>query len=247
MLDISVVIPAYNEENRLPATLESVYEYLKSSGKSFEILIVDDGSQDKTAAVVESFAKHAEGVRLLTYSPNQGKGYAVRTGILSCLGATILIDDADGSSPISELSKLEQAVGNGFDIAIGSRAKLSTTTKVTALSYRKFLGNTFNAIVQALLLPGMLDTQCGFKLFRRKAAMEAFSQARLKGYGFDVETLYIARIHGYKIEEVPINWNHVDGSKVNVVFDSACMFFEILGIAFSAVLGRYKRLSGPAN
>lgn len=233
MLDISIVIPSYNEEQRLPSTLDSVYQHLKVSGKSFEIIIVDDGSIDRTAEVVRNYAAGTSEVRLLSHAPNRGKGYAVRAGMLSAQGETILINDADGSSPIAELTKLEEAINKGADIAIGSRAKPSTTTVVHGLPHRKFMGNTFNLIVQSLLLPGIYDTQCGFKLYRRKVARDVFSVTRLDGYGFDVESLYVARVHGYKVDEIPINWNHVDGSKVNVLFDSPRMLAEVLGIVFS--------------
>jgi dolichyl-phosphate beta-glucosyltransferase len=245
MLDISVVIPAFNEEKRLPASLVSVYDYLRDSGKTFEILIVDDGSTDSTATAVNdcasNFSSSNQQIRLLRHAPNRGKGYAVRSGILNAQGASILINDADGSSPIAELKRLEEALNNGADIAIGSRAKPSTDTYVESLSYRKFAGNTFNFIVQSLLLPGIYDTQCGFKLYRRDAARNIFSVARLNGYGFDVESLYIAKILGYSVEEVPINWHHVDGSKVSVLTDSPFMLFEVLGIVFGAYLGKYRQ------
>jgi dolichyl-phosphate beta-glucosyltransferase len=245
MPDLSIVIPTFNEEKRLPSSLLSVYDYLKDSGKTFEILIVDDGSTDNTTSLVNdfiaSFSVPNRQVRLLSYTPNRGKGYAVRTGMLGAQGDLILLKDADESSPIAELKRLEDALNRGADIAIGSRNKPSTTTTVESLSYRTFIGNTFNSIVQSLLLPGIYDTQCGFKLYRQAAAKEIFSAARLNGYGFDVESLYIAKIYGYCVEEVPTNWHHVEGSKVSVLIDSPLMLLEVLGIAFSAGMGRYKR------
>ena len=243
MVELSVVIPAYNEERRLPATLASVHEYLTAQNKSFEILVVDDGSLDNTDNVVESFARSHGQVRLLSYSPNQGKGHAVRVGMLAAQGKLLLFDDADGSSPISELPKLIDAIDNGADIVIGSRAKPDSKRKVKALPYRKYMGNTFNFIVQFLLLPGLYDTQCGFKLFKRTAAYDLFSVAHLNGYVFDVEILFIGKLRNYKITEIPINWTNVAGSKVNIFIDSPKMLLAVLWIVAGAWLGRYKRLS----
>jgi dolichyl-phosphate beta-glucosyltransferase len=242
MPELSVIIPAYNEESRLPATMHSVYQYLMSSGRSFELLIVDDGSLDQTSAVAETFGSHNDNVRLVSYTPNQGKGHAVRVGILAARGDLLLIDDADGSSPITELDRLEGAIQSGADVAIGSRAKPDAGRTVKALVHRKYIGNTFNWIVQSLLLKGIYDTQCGFKLFKRKVAHDIFSVAQLNGYGFDVEVLYIARMRGYKIDEVAINWENVEGSKVNVLIDSPKMFLEVIGIKLGALFGRYRKL-----
>ncbi len=245
MPELSVVIPAYNEEHRLPTTLESVHDFLKQTGHSFEVLVVDDGSLDGTTQVVESFAESHPAVRLVSYQPNRGKGHAVRVGMLAADGDLVLMNDADGASPIEEVQRLMNAIAGGADVAIGSRAKPDETREVKALVHRKFIGNTFNRIVQALLLPGIQDTQCGFKIFKREAARDIFSVQRTNGYGFDVEILYIAKLHGYRIAEVPINWANVDGSKVNVLLDSPKMFVEVVRIAFSALFGQYKRL--PTN
>jgi dolichyl-phosphate beta-glucosyltransferase len=247
MSDLSVIIPAYNEEQRLPGTLESVYDYLTAAGRDFEIVVVDDGSHDHTVEVVDDFAREHPRVRVLSYQPNQGKGHALRTGILSAKGELMLIDDADGSSPIEELVRLEAGITSGADVAIGSRAKPDATRKVEALAYRKVIGNTFNAIVQGLLLPGIYDTQCGFKLFKGNVARDIFSASRIDGYGFDVEILYIAKLRGYKIEEVAINWHNVAGSKVNVFIDSPKMLVDVLQIAFGRFFGRYRRLAQRAE
>jgi dolichyl-phosphate beta-glucosyltransferase len=242
MLELSVVIPAYNEEHRLPATLESVHDFLRESGKSFELIVVDDGSLDATAQVVETFAETHNSVRLLSYQPNRGKGHAVRIGMLAAQGDLLLMNDADGSSPIAEIQRLIAGITGGADLAIGSRAKPDDTREVKALLHRKFIGNTFNAIVKTLLLPGIYDTQCGFKLFRREAARDVFSVQRTNGYGFDVEILYVAKLHGYRLVEIPINWANVEGSKVNVLLDSPKMFVEVVRICVSGWLGHYKRL-----
>jgi dolichyl-phosphate beta-glucosyltransferase len=251
MLDLSVIIPAYNEERRLPSTLASVFNFLHESGRSFEIIVVDDGSMDHTIEIVEEFATHnkqdGKDVRLIAYSPNQGKGYAVRSGMLAARGEYLLIDDADGASPIEEVSRLEDAIANGADIAIGSRAKPDTSRMVKAKFSRKFIGNTFNVIVQTLLLPGFFDTQCGFKLFKRDTAIDLFSSNRIDGFAFDVEVLYIAKLRGYKIAEVPINWTNVTGSKVHVLIDSPIMLWEVLTVAVAAAFGRYKRQASSSS
>lgn len=243
MIELSVIIPAYNEERRLPKTLESVYGFLNARGRGFEIVVVDDGSHDHTADYVINFAKDHPEVRLISYQPNRGKGFAVRQGMLAARGDRMLIDDADGSSPIEEVEKLERTLEEGADVAFGSRAKPDPSRKVEALMHRKFIGNTFNAIVQGLLLPGIYDTQCGFKLFSRRAARDIFSVNRIDGFGFDVEALHIARLHSYKIEEVAINWSNVEGSKVNVLVDSPKMLFEILKVYLSGCFGLYRRIA----
>jgi dolichyl-phosphate beta-glucosyltransferase len=243
MKDLSIVIPAYNEEKRLSSTLESVYAYLTSRQIDFELIVVDDGSRDGTVEIVQEFAKHHDSVRLLSYSPNQGKGYAVRQGVLKSSGARVLFNDADGSSPIQEIEKLEASLNSGFDIAIASRAKPDSSRKVNALAYRKFIGNFFNFIVQTLLLKGIQDSQCGFKLFTRKAADAVFGVARENGFAFDVELLHVARLHGLRIEEVPINWTNVDGSKVNLVLDSSKMFVDVLKIKLRSIIGLYKAVT----
>jgi dolichyl-phosphate beta-glucosyltransferase len=242
--EISVIIPAYNEERRLPSTLNSVYEFLTKYEKDFEILVVDDGSIDHTVDIVEEFSKNHNNIRLLSYLPNKGKGYAVKHGILAAKGDVLLINDADGSSPIEELVRLTAAIDNSADVAIGSRAKPDDSRVVKALAYRKLIGNTFNLIVQSLLLPGIYDTQCGFKMFKRNVARDIFSVAHLDGFGFDVEVLYIARIRNYKIVEIPINWTNVEGSKVNLFFDSPKMFIDVLNVVVSKWLGKYKSERG---
>lgn len=241
MPDLSVVIPAYNEESRLPKTLDSIYAFLSSRSKTFEILVVDDGSHDHTTDMVIEYSKTHPEVRVHSYQPNKGKGHAVRAGMLNAKGDLLLIDDADGSSPIEEVERLEDAIARGADIAIGSRAKPDESRKVDALVHRKFIGNTFNAIVQSLLLPGIYDTQCGFKMFKRDIARDIFGVNKIDGFGFDVEVLYIGKIRGYKIEEVAINWANMEGSKVNVLVDSPKMLLEVMKVALSAWFGVYRK------
>lgn len=241
MIDLSVVIPAYNEELRILPTLESVHAFLSGQFPRFEIIVVNDGSKDATSQVVTDFAKHHEGVRLISYDINKGKGCAVRTGMLASGGNLILMNDADGSSPIQEVMRLKEAMLNGADIVIGSRAKPDPQRVVKALAYRTYMGNTFNRIVQSLLLPGLYDTQCGFKLFKRPVAQDIFSRSRVNGYAFDVEVLYIAKCRNYKIVEVAIDWTNVAGSKVNIVIDSAKMFFQVIKVKLNSMSGLYRQ------
>lgn len=242
MPQISVVIPAFNEENRLPATLSSVHDFLTARRNQFEIIIVDDGSSDGTATIVRDFASTHQGVNLISYKPNRGKGHAVRTGMLAARGEYLLLDDADGASPISELVRLERAIVEGADVAIGSRAKRGNDTRVNALAHRKHMGNTFNLIVQSMILPGIQDTQCGFKLFKRDSGQELFAISRLTGYAFDVEILYLARSMGLKVAEIPINWTNVTGSKINLFSDPLKMLIELFRVAFAKHSGHYARM-----
>jgi dolichyl-phosphate beta-glucosyltransferase len=241
MIDLSIVIPAYNEESRILPTLESVHTFLSGHFPKFEIIVVNDGSNDSTSQVVTDFAKHHQSVRLVAYDVNKGKGHAVRVGMLAAGGDLILMNDADGSSPISEVLRLRDAMLNGADIVIGSRAKPDPHRVVKALAYRTYMGNTFNGIVQWLLLPGLHDTQCGFKLFKRPVAHDVFSCSRIDGFAFDVEVLFIARRRNYKIVEIAIDWTNVNGSKVNVLVDSAKMLLQVIKIKINDLGGQYRR------
>jgi dolichyl-phosphate beta-glucosyltransferase len=235
----SVVLPAYNEEHRLPPTLESVVHYLRTQGEQFEVLVVDDGSTDGTAAVVEGYHERYPEVRLLRYQPNRGKGFAVCYGIMQAQGELILFDDADGATPIAEIERLERAIQNGADVAIGSRALVSSETTVKALWYRKVAGRVFNSFANLLLVPGIEDTQCGFKLFRRHAAHQIFSHVRTERFAFDVEVLYLARKFGFRVAEEPVNWSEVPGSRINLASDSVTMFVALLKLRLRDLFGAY--------
>ena len=193
------------------------------------------------ALTVTNFAEKHKNVRLIEYAANKGKGYALKVGVLAARGDLILINDADGSSPIAEFDRLVTAIKNGADIAIGSRAKPDPSCIVTALPYRTYMGNTFNRIVQSLLLPGIYDTQCGFKLFKKAAAHNLFSLSTTEGYAFDVEILYLAKLRKYLLEEVSISWNNVPGSKVRVFVDSFKMLVEVLKIKCNDAQGKYSK------
>lgn len=229
--NISVVVPAYNEEERLGDTLPVLYAYLKEHDPQFELIVVDDGSTDRTPSIVQEFAQQHPEVRLLSYQPNRGKGYAVRTGVLQSRGEWVLFSDADLATPIEELANLAAKLQEGYDIAIASRAVQGAKLVVRQPWYREFAGRSFNLMVQLLAVPGIHDTQCGFKLFRQEAAREIFSRCEENGFGFDIEVLHVALRLGYRIAEVPVHWLHREGSKVRLLRDAVRMFIALLRIS----------------
>jgi dolichyl-phosphate beta-glucosyltransferase len=233
--ELSVVIPAYNEARRLPATLARLRQHLAARGRACEILVVDDGSSDGTAEVAGATG---EAVRVLRHEPNRGKGFAVRRGMLAATGERRLMTDADLSTPIEELAKLEAEIDRGFDVAIGSRAVAGARIEVHQPAYRETMGRAFNVLVQALLLPGLHDTQCGFKLFTAGAAAAAFSASRLDGFSFDVEALYVARLRGLRIAEVPVVWRNDDATRVSLGGGGAA-FLDLFRIRLLALRGTY--------
>jgi len=227
-VDVSIVIPAYNEERRLPPTLLDMVDYFDRQPFSYEILVVDDGSRDGTCEVVRKFERVRKQVKLIQLPKNQGKGHAVRLGVLNTHGKTILFADADGATPIEEFARLYTAIKAGSDVAIGSRALASLDTKVSTSVHRRLLGRIFNRWVNTVLLPSITDTQCGFKMFSRNAALFLFRRQNSDRFSFDVEILYIATKAALRIQEVAINWNNIPGSKVNLVVDSLRMLRDVL-------------------
>ncbi len=239
--DLSVVIPAYNESERLPPFLERTASFLDLRTSPYEILVVDDGSRDDTARVVELFAASNPSVHLIRSACNIGKGAAVRRGIQAAHGKLQLFADADGATPIEELDRLERAIETGADLAIGSRALASRSRMYTVQArwHRSVLGALFNALVQRLGLDGIEDTQCGFKLFRKAAAQDLFSLAVVDGYGLDLELLYIAKRRGYRIAEIPINWADQPGSKVCLLRDGLSMLRALRAVRRRDARGGY--------
>jgi len=224
---LSVVIPAYNEERRLNVTLGSMWRALRRRFADFEMIVINDGSIDGTATVVEDFSKKHFGVRLISYSPNRGKGYAVRQGILASRGQYVLFCDADQSTPIREVSKLLQAV-ECCDIAIGSRAIQESRIVQRQPFYREMMGKIFNKFVRLLAVPEIRDTQCGFKCFKGEVARELFRMSKINGFAFDVEILYLARKHKKKISEVGVFWRNDNDSRVHPVQHSIKMLYELV-------------------
>ncbi|APG25734.1 dolichyl-phosphate beta-glucosyltransferase [Syntrophotalea acetylenica] len=240
---ISIVVPAYNEEKRLQLTLPALFNQIKEYFSRFEIVVVDDGSTDRTADIVMSFARKHERVRLIRYEQNRGKGCAVRTGVLAAKGDLILFSDADLSTAFEEVLKLREALETGADVAIGSRATRQTVIEKRQPLYRVVMGKTFNKFVQLLATPGIFDTQCGFKLFTRAAAMDLFRDCRIDGFGFDVEVLFLARKRGLVIREIGVRWLNSPDSKVHPVIDSARMLRDLLVIRRNALRGDYGELA----
>jgi dolichyl-phosphate beta-glucosyltransferase len=239
---ISIVIPAYNEEARLPATLEKVIDYLRPKNFSFsEIVVVDDGSRDSTASLVEQRQVSYPSLRLVRNPGNRGKGFTVRHGVMESRGEWILTTDADLSAPIGELDKLIIAVERErAKVAIGSRALDRSLVGVHQSAAREAAGRVFNLLMRGVTGLPFRDTQCGFKLFEAAAGREIFSRQTLDGFSFDVEDLVIAKVLGHKAVEVPVVWNNVEGSKVGTL-SGASSFAALLGIRWRAMVGRYGR------
>lgn len=233
---ISIVIPAYNEEKRLPATLAAVQEYLgRSSWESAEIVVVDDGSRDRTVEVAR-----AAGVRVLQNPGNRGKGYSVKHGVLEAKHSWILFTDADLSAPIGELEKLWSAVeGAQAQVAIGSRALDRRLVGVHQPMVRELVGRFFNLVMRVLTGLPFLDTQCGFKLMEAAAARQVFPRQRLDGFGFDVEVLFIAKLLKYRCLEVAVRWNNVEGTKVST-WRGMLAFTDLLKVRWNGLLGKYR-------
>lgn len=229
---LSIVIPAFNEESRIIPTLKKIRAYLREKSYHCQVIVVDDGSTDNTPSVVLKFSKEFSGLALLENEKNMGKGYSVKRGISLAQGEYILFSDADLSTPIQEIEKFFPYFEQGFDIVIGSRALKDSQIELRQPWWREGMGKTFNLFVRLLAFGGIKDTQCGFKCFRREVAHHLFGLAKIKGFSFDVETLFLAKKFGYKIKEVPVVWINSEASKVHPLLDSAKMFFELLKIRF---------------
>ena len=238
--ELSIVIPAYNEERRLPQTLRRVREYLSTRPASAEVIVVDDGSSDRSAAVVEEWRSKFAGLRLLSNGHNRGKGYSVRHGMLEARGRIVLFTDADLSAPIEEADKLLAALGD-YEVAIGSRGVDPSLIEVHQSPLRELAGKDFNAVVRAVTGLDFTDTQCGFKAFVREHARIVFEQQRIERFGFDPEILFLAKRHGLRAIEIPVRWAHDPQTKVNMIRDSLRMFGEVLAIRWNWLLGRYPK------
>lgn len=227
-VDLSIIIPAFNEAERLPATLAALAEHFAPQNRAVEVIVVDDGSQDATPNLPfpEARALHW---RRLRNEGNRGKGYSVRRGMMAAAGERRLFTDADLSAPIAELSKLEAALDGGADIAMGSRRQRDLIRTHQSM-VRENAGRVFNKIVRFGLGLPYVDTQCGFKLFTRASAEAIFPEQKIEGWGFDPEILYLARQKGYRVDEVPVVWAHAAGAKIRLMGDSVRMFHDIVRI-----------------
>jgi glycosyltransferase involved in cell wall biosynthesis len=237
---LSIVIPAFNEEQRLPATLEKIANYIREKRPDTEVIVVDDGSTDKTAAVAGTWTSKIGQLRLVSNGRNRGKGFSVRHGSLEAKGDIVLFTDADLSAPIEEGQKLLAALET-HDVAIGSRAVDRSLIEVHESAFREFAGIIFNKIVRVILRLPFVDTQCGFKAFRRERCLVIFEQQTIERFGFDPELLYLARHHGLSIVEVPVRWAHSPVTKVNMLRDSVQMFLDVFIIRWNALRGRYHK------
>ena len=238
--ELSIIIPSFNEELRLPATLGRIASYIREQRPNTEVIVVDDGSTDRTAAVAESWKDKITQLRVLGNGTNRGKGFSVRHGSLEARGDIILFTDADLSAPIEEAEKL-LGVMQSYDVAIGSRAVDRGLIEVHESLFREFAGIVFNRIVRVILWLPFVDTQCGFKAFRRERCQIIFEQQTIERFGFDPELLYLARRHGLSIKEVPVRWSHSPATKINMFRDSAMMFVEVFVIRWNALRGRYRK------
>jgi dolichyl-phosphate beta-glucosyltransferase len=238
--DLSIVIPAYNEESRIEPTIRDMVGYCRGARRTFELILVDDGSQDGTSTVGSRLADEFPELRLIRLAANHGKGYAVRTGVVNAIGRSVLFADADGATPIEEIERLESALDSGADVAVGSRALQAEGVRVHAKLYRHLIGRTFHFLVERLADGGVKDTQCGFKLFRSPVAQDLFSRMRMNGFSFDVEVLVMARRRGYRVAEVPVNWTHQPGSKVRLTLDSVRMAADLVRIRAHCLSGEYE-------
>jgi glycosyltransferase involved in cell wall biosynthesis len=241
----SIVIPAYNESARIPATLESVVACIRERRWEAEVIVVNDGSTDATAEVVRAFSLKAPEVRLIENPGNRGKGYSVRSGILQALGEVVMFSDSDLSAPIEEAERLMAAIDEGADIAIGSRWLESGRQTHKQPLYRQFFGRCFNAVTRLVMGLPFADTQCGFKAFTRAAAQTVFQLQTIERWGFDPEILFIALKRGLVVVEVPVIWAHDERSRMSYIKDGMKMLEEIATIRWNALRGRYNKQVNP--
>lgn len=235
----SVVIPAYNESNRIRPTLDEILRYVEEHKWDVEILVVDDGSRDDTAEIVREYSRAHPQIQLVGNPGNRGKGFSVRNGMMHARGEICLFTDADLSSPIGEAEKLFTAIRNGADIAIGSRwlrAELQTERQPL---YRQLFGRIFNLLLRLVLGLHYMDTQCGFKAFRRDAARQIFPMQKIERWGFDPEILFLARRRKLRTVEVPVIWAHSEGTRLHPFRDGIRMFGDVMRIRWNAVTGAY--------
>ncbi len=243
--ETTIVIAAYNEEERLPESLGKILAYLSGTRHAAEVVVVDDGSTDNTAALVRDLARSMPGLSLISYPQNRGKGYALRKGVQSSRGAFVLVTDADLSTPIEELENLKRHLAQkSHQIAIGSRALPASDVVKAQPVWRRGMGRLFNRLVRLLVIDDFKDTQCGFKLFSGDVARRLFSQARIDRFAYDVEILALAKKHGYPVVEVPVRWRNCAASKVNPALDSLQMLTDLARIRLSTGRTPDKVLAG---
>jgi glycosyltransferase involved in cell wall biosynthesis len=238
---LSIVIPAYNESARIEQTLERVMACVDGQGWDAEVLVVDDGSTDRTVEIVHAWMERTPRLHLIQNEGNRGKGYSVRNGLLQAAGKVVMFTDADLSAPMEEAERLLAAIRDGADVAIGSRWMDRTRQTIHQPLYRRFFGRCFNGVTRTVMGLPFKDTQCGFKAFRREAAQIIFRLQRIERWGFDPEILFIARKLGYTIREVPVTWGHDERSRMSYLRDGMKMLQEMAAIRGNSIAGRYDR------
>ena len=238
---LSIVIPAYNESARIERTLQRVMECIQHRGWDAEVLVVDDGSLDRTVEIVRDWMEREPQLYLVQNDGNRGKGYSVRNGLLQASGEVVMFTDADLSAPMEEAERLMEAIAAGADVAIGSRWLDRARQTLHQPLYRRFFGRCFNWVTRTVMGLPFKDTQCGFKAFKRSAAQVIFRLQRIERWGFDPEILFIASKLGYTIREVPVTWGHDERSRMSYLRDGLKMLEEIAAIRFNSIAGRYDR------
>lgn len=238
-LQYSIVIPAYNESQRIVPTLDEILAYIAQQRWDAELIVVNDGSQDDTAAIVQRYVKQNANIRLIENPGNRGKGYSVKNGMLHARGEIILFSDADLSSPIEEAPKLFQAIASGEDVAIGSRWLRADLQTERQPLHRQLFGRVFNLILRIVLGLRFKDTQCGFKAFTRSAAQAVFPRQHIERWGFDPEIIFLAQKLGYSVVEVAVAWAHDEKSTIHPVRDGFRMFLDVLKIRWNDLTGKY--------
>ena len=235
----SIVIPAYNEQARIGATLDRVMACVEERRWAAEVLVVNDGSCDRTASIVLAATHKYPNLKLIENTENRGKGYSVRNGILQSRGAIVMFTDADLSAPMEEAERLFDAIANGADVAIGSRWLDRSRQTLQQPIYRRFFGRCFNWLTRLVMSLPLADTQCGFKAFRREVARTIFLRQRIERWGFDPEILYIALRLGYNVQEVPVTWGHDERSRISYLKDGLKMLEDLLLVRYYALVGHY--------
>ena len=237
-MEISLIIPAYNEEKRIEKSLIEIIDYCKKNFEKYEIIVVDDCSKDKTNDIVTKYKD--SNLKILKNVVNKGKGYSVKRGILEAKYPLVLFTDSDLATPIEELKKFIEYIGQGYDIVIASRNLKESNIQVKQPKYRQIMGKTFPLLVNILALSEFKDTQCGFKLFKTDLAKKIVSLQTFERFSFDVEILFIAKKMGYKIREAPVNWIDKEGSTLNPINDTFKMFIDLFKIRYNQLSGKYR-------
>lgn len=240
----SIIIPAYNESQRIVPTLNRVLSYLAEQGWDAELVVVNDGSQDDTSKIIQGYVARNAIVRLVENGGNRGKGYSVRNGMLNARGEILLFSDADLSSPIEEAPKLFQAIEAGADVAIGSRWLSPELQAERQPLHRQLFGRIFNLALRVILGMSYKDTQCGFKAFTRQAAQSIFPLQRIERWGFDPEIIFLAEKRGFRVVEVAVKWAHDEHGRINPLRDGLKMFLELLKIRWNSATGKYSPSPG---